>query len=187
MPVRKKSLQVKAKYQKTLMNFNKCMSENTLKQIRKTRAYKELVPFGSYKNKSNAYHFGRKSSMKKRDLCRALSNPKAYHKKVKEKYGTGKRKGVGKMKNSAKRKRYSRLGNCTPASGPKKRTEPCTGAFKNRGITTTAKKCCYKKPMSAATKRKRRSNAKAKKAAKTRYNSQSIITEGKGRSRRRRR
>lgn len=171
MPRKKATdLKIKAKFQRTLMQFNKCMNDKTLKQIRKTRAYRELVPFGREQHKSNAYHFGKKSSMRKGDLCQALSNPKTYHATITKNFGTGKRTGPNKIKNSAERKRFSRLGNCTPASGPNKRTAPCTGKFQNEGITTTAKKCCFKKKMSPATIKKREANKKRKLSEKKRYN-----------------
>ena len=168
-----------AKYKHQLMDVNECMSK-TVKQIRKEGAYRNLVPFGTYKRKSNVYHFGNKSTMKKAQLCEALSNPKAYHARIKKNKGTGKRKGPNAMKNSGKRKRNSRLGNCTPSY-----RKPTNGSCKNskvmskskkvaaphKGLTTTAKKCCYKKKQSAATKAKRKRNASKKKSAITKYNS----------------
>ena len=174
----KKSSSPMAKYKKTLMDVNECMSK-TVKQIRKTDAYRKLVPFGTYRNKSNAYHFGNKSSLRKQPLCDALSNPRSYHSKMKKNKGTGKRKGPNKIKNSAKRKRYSRLGNCTPS----RRKPPCKAPFSNSGLTTTAKKCCYKKAQSSKTKAKRRRNAVAKKSAKKKYDSNRSITQ-KSRGRR---
>lgn len=165
-----------AKYKRTLMDVNECMSK-TVKQIRKTEAYRKLVPFGTYRNKSNAYHFGNKSTLRKGKLCEALSNPKSYHAKIKKKKGNGKRKGANAIKNAGPRKRFSRLGNCTPASGPNKRTAPCTKKFKHSGLTTTAKKCCYKKKQSEATKLKRKRNAAAKKASKKKYDSKKGITQ----------
>jgi len=155
-------------YKRKLMDVNECMSK-TVKQIRKSEAYRKLVPFGTYRNKSNVYHFGTKSTLRKQPLCEALSNPKSYHAKIKKNRGTGKRKGANAIKNSGNRKRFSRLGNCTPQSGIKKRTLPCTGAFKYSGLTTTAKKCCYKNPQSAATKAKRIANKGAKVAQKKAY------------------
>ena len=167
------------KFQKALMDYNSCM-DKTVKQIRKSSAYKDLVPFGTYKN-PKSYHFGKRSYMKKTELCEALSDPKKYHAEIKKNYGTGKRTGANKITNSGPRKRFSRLGNCTPS----KRKQPCKAPFRHKGITTTAKPCCYKKPQSAKTQAKRRANASAKKAQKRRYNRQKTITQGKSSRRRR--
>ena len=156
---RKQSKAPLRKYQKTLMSFQQC-DAMTVKQIRKSAAFKKLVPFGTYKNSSNKYHYGKRSYMKKSQICEALSNPKAYHKKIKKNF-------VAK-KNSGPRKRNSRLGDCRPYS----RKPPCkrTGAFKHSGLTTTAKKCCYKRAMSTKTKNKRRKNAAKKTRKRTTYN-----------------
>ena len=92
-------------YTKTLMDVNKCMTK-TLKEIRKSSAYKKLIPYGVGSRKSanpnQKYHFGNKSTMKKGQLCEALSNPKSYHSKLKKAYGTGKKK---QIKNTGTRKR----------------------------------------------------------------------------------
>lgn len=179
----------KRDYKKTLMHHQECINK-TLKQIRKTNAYKQLIPFGvagrKNMNSKHKYHFGNKSTMRKGDLCEALSDPKKYHAKIKRNYGTGKKKGARKMKNSSKRKRYSRTGDCRPFSGPNKRTPPCSGSHKNSGLTTTAKKCCYKKAQSAATKAKRRRNSASKKTSIRKYNSKRGITQKSTGSKRKR-
>ena len=166
---RSKSKKTKTKkvYTKRLMNVNKCMNK-TLKQIRKSEAYHNLIPFGVGKRRSanpnKKYHFGSKSTMRKQELCEALSNPKAYHNKLKKAYGTGKRK---QIKNTGRRKRFSRTGDCRPY----KRKPPCKGSKKNEGVTTTGQPCCYKKKQSAATKRKRLANKKKMLSKKKTYNS----------------
>ena len=173
----KKSPKSARKYTKMLMDLNECMTK-TLKEIRKTKAYKRLIPYGVGKRKSEnpkqKYHFGNKSTLRKAPLCEAMSNPKSYHKKLKKAYGTGKKK---QIKNTGTRKRYSRTGDCRPFSGPNKRTPPCSGSHKNKGLTTTGKSCCYKKKQSAATKAKRKANAKKIKAQIKKYNSQKSITQ----------
>ena len=175
------------KYTKTLMDLNECMSK-TLKEIRKSKAYKRLIPYGVGKRKianpNQKYHFGSKSTMRKAPLCEALSNPKAYHKKLKKAYGTGKKAAI---KNTGPRKRYSRKGDCRPFSGPNKRTPPCRQTnFPHRGLTTSGKSCCYKKKQSQATKDKRARNKGAVKQEIKNYNNQRGITQSKTRPKRRR-
>ena len=167
---RSKSLR---KYQKQLMDINKCMSMK-LKQIRKTTAYKNLIPYGVGKRKAanpnQKYHFGNKSTMRKGELCEALSQPQQYHRKIRKAYGTGKRKSI---KPTGPRKRYSRTGDCRPY----RRKPPCKAPTKFKGVTTTGKKCCYKKRQSEATKQKRLANKSKKIASKARYNKQKKITQ----------
>lgn len=173
----RKSPKSAKKYTKMLMDLNECMTK-TVKEIRKTQAYKRLIPYkvGSRtgENKNQKYHFGNKSTMRKGDLCESLSNPKAYHKKLKKAYGTGKKK---QIKNTGPRKRYSRTGDCRPFSGPNRRKPPCTGKHKNKGVTTTGVACCFKRPQSAKTQAKRKANAKKVKAQRAKYNKQKSITE----------
>jgi hypothetical protein len=154
------------KYTKVLMDINEC-NQKTLKQIRKSRAYRNLIPFGVGKrrkaNPNQKYHFGNKSTMRKAELCEALSNPKAYHKKLKKAYADGKKNNI---KNTGPRKRYSRTGECRPY----RRKPPCEAPTPYEGITTAATPCCYKKKQSEATKNKRLANKKKVLASKKKYN-----------------
>lgn len=169
----------KMNYTKQLMHFQEC-KDSTLKQIRRSSAYRQLIPYrhpGRKGKNPGKAHFGNKSSLRKEELCRALDNPKNYHKKLIKNYGTGKRK---TMKNSAPRKRFSRTGLCLPLSGKNKRTAPCKGKFPHVGITTTAKKCCYAKPQSAKTKQLRKKNASKVKKSIIKYNNKLKKSTKKG-------
>jgi len=157
----------KRKYQQALMSYNNCM-DKTIKQIRRTAAYKKLVPFGTYMNKSQKYHYGRRSVMKKGSLCQSLSDPIKYHRKIKRNFD--------KNRNSSKRKRDSRLGDCRPYQ----RRPPCSNTHKHVGVTTTSNKCCYKRKMSKKTLAKRRRNTSIKKRIKRNYN-KNVSNQGKRR------
>lgn len=127
------------------LNLSKCLSM-TVKQIKQTPEYKGLTPLGKL-NKSGAYHYGNKSTMKKHELCIALSNPKMYHMKIKLLKDQKKKAGT--------RKRPSRKGRCIDP----KRKLPCnTLLYKHEGLTTTGKPCCFKRKMSQQTINKRRGN-----------------------------
>ena len=114
----------------------------TVKQIRQTREYKLLTPFGIL-NKSGTYRYGNKSTMRKQELCKALDNPAEYHKKM--------RRLKDRKINASNRERgvrHPRTGNCTP----KKRLPPCRtnaypyeGRVKSRDESVRGDKCCYKK------------------------------------------
>ena len=169
------------KYTQELMDLTECKDEKTLKEIRKTKAYKMLIPYKVGKRKkanpNQKYHFGYKSTMRKDELCEALSNPKAYHKKLRKAYGTGKKPDI---KSLGPRKRFSRKGDCRPY----RRKPPCSGSTPHKGITTTAKPCCYKRKQSEKTQAKRRKNAKNAKKAIKKYNNKRKITQKKvGKSR----
>ena len=112
----------------------------TVKQIRQTEEYKSLTPLGK-RNRSGAYKHGNKSTMRKEELCRALDNPAKYQMKIKEL--------KEKKKNAGKRKRASRKGEC---SVPKRKLPCNTEEYPHEGLTTTGKKCCYKKKQSRKTK-----------------------------------
>lgn len=115
----------------------------TVKQIKQTEEYKSLTPLGK-KNRSGAYKYGNKSTMRKEQLCRALDNPKKYQMKIKEL--------KAQKKNAGTRKRETRKGECLVP----KRKLPCnTSQYPHEGYTTTGKKCCYKKKQSEKVKRKR--------------------------------
>lgn len=161
------------RYTKTLMDINECMTK-TLKEIRKTQSYKRLIPYGVGKRKgenpNQKYHFGNKSTMRKAELCEALSNPKKYHMKLKKAYGDGKKKSI---KNTGPRKRYSRTGDCRPY----RRKPPCKGDKPHKGVTTTGEACCYKKKQSEATIAKRKRNASKVKKEKAKYNRSKKITQ----------
>lgn len=169
----KKKGSPKTVYTKSLLDLNKCMSM-TVKEIRKSTAYKQLIPFGVGNRKSanpkNKYHFGNKSTLRKAPLCEALNNPKQYHAKLKKAYADGKKQNI---KNTGPRKRYSRTGDCRPY----RRKPPCKDPTPHKGVTTTGKNCCYKKRQSEDTKRKRKANANKVKAQKRKYNSSRKITQ----------
>ena len=119
----------------------------TVKQIKRTPEYKGLTPLGK-QNKSGSYKHGNKSTMRKANLCEALSNPQKYHLKI------AKLKSL--KKNAGPRKRATRTGACLVA----KRKVPCNNSvYKYQGITTTGSACCYKKKQSAKTIAKRLANA----------------------------
>lgn len=119
----------------------------TVKQIKQTQEYKGLTPLGK-RNKSGTYRYGNKSTMRKAELCEALSNPEKYHLKI------GKLKSL--KKNAGPRKRPTRTGACLVA----KRKIPCNDSvYKFEGLTTTGARCCYKKQQSEKTMAKRMKNA----------------------------
>jgi hypothetical protein len=122
--------------------YEKCKGM-TVREIRRTKEYKALTPLG-VKNPSGAYRFGNKSTMNKEELCKALDNPTAYHKKIK--------KLISQKKNAGPRKRSTRKGLCLAP----KRKVPCSDpAFPHKGVTTTGKACCYKNKQSEKTMNKR--------------------------------
>jgi hypothetical protein len=128
--------------------YAKCKAM-TLKQIRNTEEYKKLPPLpGQKANKSGTYKFGFKSSANKEELCKIMDNPVRYQKKV--------LRNKQLKQNSSKRKRSTRKGECLyPLSRVPKRGACVSGDFPYLGLTTTSKKCCYKRPQSKKTIAKR--------------------------------
>ena len=128
--------------------YAKCKAM-TLKQIRSTEEYKLLPPLPGMKpNKSGTYHEGNKSSANKEELCRIMDNPVRYQKKV--------LRNKQLKLNSSKRKRSTRKGECLyPINRKPKRGACVSGDFPYPGITTTGKRCCYKKQQSKKTIAKR--------------------------------
>ena len=57
------------KKQDVRIPYETCM-KMTVREIRRSREYKLLTPLGKL-NKSGAYHYGKKSTMRKSELCRA--------------------------------------------------------------------------------------------------------------------
>ena len=127
--------------------LSQAVCENmTVKQIRKSDAYRGLTPLGK-QNRSGSYRYGHKSTMRKAELCRVLANPSLYHssnialKEAKKVFGA--------------RKRSTRKGECLVEA----RKIPCNGpVFKFQAITSTGKPCCFKKQMKQKTINKRLGN-----------------------------
>jgi hypothetical protein len=131
--------------------YDQCMSM-TVRELRQTPQYKNLTPLG-IRNISGHYRYGNKSTMRKEDLCRALSNPAAYQRHIK--------KLKDEKQKAGPRKRETRKGQC---NGPR-RQPPCTDpVYRHLGYTTTGRQCCYKREMTEKTKNKRmrRSVSKSK-------------------------
>ena len=136
------------------MNYKECMSMS-VKKIRASKEYKNLTPLGK-KNPSGSYKYGNKSYMRKKELCKALSDPAEYHRKI------------ANMKaqkiNAGPRKRPGRAGECNPKKRRPVKGKCVNPTHKHKGITTTGVECCYKKPMTEKTLKKRKANAAAVKA-----------------------
>lgn len=126
--------------------YNQC-KEMTLKQIRNTPQYKKLSPLGKI-NKSGTYHYGNKSSANKEELCKIMDNPVKYQQRMIQNKSL--------KKNSSKRKRATRKGECLYPVARKPVAGKCkTNKFPYLGLTTEAKKCCYKRKQSEKTMKKR--------------------------------
>jgi hypothetical protein len=123
--------------------YEKCM-DMTVRELRKTREYKLLTPLGKL-NASGTYKYGNKSRMRKVDLCKALDNPKEYHRKNKEL--------KKKMENAGNRVRKTRKGQCPKNRRP---NPECPLSHKHEGLTTTGNTCCYKKKQSRKVINKRK-------------------------------
>lgn len=132
--------------------YEDCMLMS-IRDIRQTKEYASLTPMGK-KNDTGKYRFGNKSYMNKKDLCKALNDPDAYHKKIEDL----KKKG----ENAGPRKRPTREGEC-PVHRNKKE---CMAPHPHKGLTTTGKSCCYKKKQSDKVLEKRIAEKKRREKAK---------------------
>ena len=133
-------------------NDSRSCMDLTMKQIKAHDRYKYLTPLGK-PNESGSYHHGRKSTMRKAELCKALENPKAYHKS-------------NKRVVHGDRIRVTRAGFCNPKTRKYSKTRGCSNpGWPHKGYTSTGRLCCYKRPQSAKTLAK---NLKARKERKKR-------------------
>ena len=131
------------------MPYQNCM-DMTFREIKNSRQYALLTPMGIY-NPSRAYHEGHKSTMRKKELCETLDDPKKYHERNKKLKEKGKAYGA--------RDRKSRKGMCLV----KARQLPCNGPiFKFEGLTTTGEKCCFKLPRKKGNEKNTMKTMKAK-------------------------
>ena len=165
----KKILKTKQKdYPKlNVSTVEECMKKYTLVKnaksgkpsLKDTNAYKQLSPFGTYKNPSGKYNYGNKSYLKKKELCLVLMNPKMYFKENVKQCKKDKKYHEKRPIEKKNRIRNSRKGQCPNKRKPNEINEcpnPQNPEHIFKGLTTTGNDCCYKKKMSKKTMNKRK-------------------------------
>lgn len=145
-----------------------CMKKYTLVKnaksgkpsLKDTEAYKQLSPFGTYKNSSGKYNYGNKSYLKKKELCLVLMNPKMYFKQNAKECKKDKKYHQKRPAEKKNRIRETRKGQCPNKRKPDAGTNECPNSqnpeFMYKGLTTTGVSCCYKRKMSKKTMNKRK-------------------------------